>query len=312
MLRSCNTRERPRIEAYADVVDAPMVEQGPLGAAGSLRLHWPEYLMETGEAACYLFATCVVATLLWHPSSPFQRYVASDAARRICMGLAMGTTIILIVLSPWGKQSGAHFNPAVTFTFFRLGKVALWDAVFYCAGQLLGAVAGVAIACLVLQHAPSEKAVHYAATMPGVYGDSIAFLAELTISFMLMSAILFASNHEILAPYTHYFAAALVAVYIAFESPISGMSTNPARTFGPALYGSYWHALWIYFIAPPLGMLAAAEVFLLTRGGQGPFCAKLHHHNDKRCIFCHSGPNPGARQDDGGALTHPLFGGNSE
>jgi aquaporin Z len=63
------------------------------------------------------------------------------------------------------------------------------------------------------------------------------------------------------------------------------MSTNPARTFGPALYGGYWNALWIYFIAPPMGMLAAAEVFLLVRQCEGPYCAKLHHRNDKRCIF---------------------------
>ena len=153
------------------------------------------------------------------------------------MGLAMGATILAIVLSPWGKQSGAHFNPAVTFTFYRLRKVALWDAVFYCAAQLLGAVAGVALASLVLQGAPAHKAVRYAATIPGIYGDTIAFVAELAISFILMGAILFASNHEVLAPYTHYFAAILVAVYIAFESPLSGMSTNPARTFGPALYG---------------------------------------------------------------------------
>ena len=91
--------------------------------------------------------------------------------------------------------------------------------------------------------------------------------------------------------YTHYFAAILVAAYIAFESPLSGMSTNPARTFGPALYASYWHALWIYFIGPPLGMLAAAELLLLARERKGPYCTKLHHHNDKRCIFRHSGPD---------------------
>jgi aquaporin Z len=207
-------------------------------------------------------------------------------------GLAMGTTIIAIVLSPWGKQSGAHFNPAVTFAFYRLRKVAPWDAVFYCAAQFLGAVAGVALVSLILQGAPANKAVHYAATMPGIYGDTIAFVAELAISFILMSAILFASNREALAPYTHHFAAVLVAAYIAFESPLSGMSTNPSRTFGPALYAGYWHALWIYFTAPPLGMLAAAEVFLLVRHGKGPYCAKLHHHNDKRCIFRHSGLAP--------------------
>jgi aquaporin Z len=128
--------------------------------------------------------------------------------------------------------------------------------------------------------------------MPGIYGNTIAFVAELALSFLLMSAILFASNYEVLAPCTHYLAAVLVAVYIAFESPLSGMSTNPARTFGPALYGSYWHALWIYFIAPPMGMLGAAEFFLLARKRKGPYCGKLHHRNGKRCIFRHSGPDP--------------------
>lgn len=285
MLSSSNARERPRIERKAGSPGA-----GKLSAAASLRLHWPEYLMEAGESAIYLFSACVVATLLWLPASPVQRYLPSDAVRRIWMGLAMGVTIIAIVLSPWGKQSGAHFNPAVTFTFHRLGKVALWDTVFYCAGQFLGAVAGVAVACLMLQHAPADKAVHYAATMPGIYGDTVAFIAEVAISFILMSAILLTTNHPVLSRYTHYIAAMLVAAYIAFESPISGMSTNPARTFGPALYGSYWHALWIYFIAPPFGMLIAAKTFLLVRGGRGPYCAKLHHHNSKRCIFCHSEP----------------------
>ncbi len=285
-MSSSNTREHPRTERQADVAN-----KATLSAADSLRLHWPEYLMEAGESGFYLFSACTVATLLWHPASPIHQHLTSDTIRRMWMGLAMGATIIAIVLSPWGKQSGAHFNPALTFTFYRLRKVALWDAVFYCAGQFLGAVAGVALASLVLRGAPAHETVRYAATIPGIYGDTVALVAELAISFILMSAILFTSNHEVLAPYTHYFAAILAAAYIAFESPISGMSTNPARTFGPALYAGYWHALWIYFIGPPLGMLAAAEVFLLVREGKGPCCAKLHHHNDKRCIFCHSGPD---------------------
>ncbi|MBZ5602074.1 MAG: aquaporin [Acidobacteriia bacterium] len=260
-----------------------------LAATESLRLHWPEYLMEAGESGIYLFSACLVATLLWHPASPAQRFLRGDFVRRLVMGLAMGATVIAIVLSPWGRQSGAHFNPAVTFTFYRLKKVASWDTMFYCIAQFTGAVVGVSLASFVLQGAPAHEAVHYAATMPGSYGDAVAFLAELTISFFLMIAILFTSNHRILAPYTRYVVATLIAMYIAFESPISGMSTNPARTFGPAFYGGYWHAIWIYFIAPTLGMLGAAEVFLRARKGQGPYCAKLDHQNDKRCIFCHSG-----------------------
>ncbi len=289
MLSSSNTRERLRIDLEADGAN-----KSSLSAGDSLRLHWPEYLMEAGEAGLYLFSACAVATLLWHPASPVNRYLPNDAVRRMLMGLAMGATIIAIVLSPWGKQSGAHFNPAITFTFYRLGKVASWDAVFYCAAQLLGSVAGVVLAAHVLQGTPAHKAVRYAATLPGAYGDVVAFLAELSISFFLMMAILVASNHKVLAPYTRYFAAILVAVYIAFESPLSGMSANPARTFGPAFCGSFWHSIWIYFAAPPLGMLGAAEVFLLTRHGKGPYCAKLDHQNDKRCIFCHSGRDPAA------------------
>ncbi len=170
MLRSPNTRERPRIEPEV-MTPALTGKEGTLSAADSLRLHWPEYLMEAGESGVYLFSACAFATLLWHPASPMERYLRSDAVRRMLMGLAMGATIIAIVLSPWGKQSGAHFNPAVTFTFYRLRKVALWDAVFYCAAQFLGAVAGVALASLVLQGAPAHKAVRYAATLPGIYGE---------------------------------------------------------------------------------------------------------------------------------------------
>lgn len=282
MPSSSNTPEHPQTE--------PKVDVAALSAAESLRHHWPEHLMEAGEAGLYLFSACAVATLLWHPGSPIHQYLPNDAVRRMLMGLAMGATIMAIVLSPWGKQSGAHFNPAVTFTFYRLGKVELWDTVFYCLAQLIGAVAGVALASIVLRGAPAHTSVRYAATVPGIYGEGVAFVAELAISFILMSAILFVSNHKVLSPYTHHCAAILVALYIAFEAPLSGMSTNPARTFGPALYARYWHALWIYFVAPPLGMLAAAEVFLLVRGGRGPYCAKMHHHNDKRCIFHHSEP----------------------
>jgi hypothetical protein len=66
-------------------------------------------------------------------------------------------------------------------------------------------------------------------------------------------------------------------------SPVRHLIVN--GLFGSAFSASYWHALWIYFIASPLGMLAAAETFLRLRGWVGPACAKLHHANNKRCIF---------------------------
>ena len=196
---------------------------------------------------------------------------------------------------PGGKQSGGHFNPAITFTFYRLRKVNFWDASFYGAAQFFGATSGVAIATCILRGAPGHESVRYAVTLPGRYGDGVAFVAELAISFSLMATVLFTSNHETLARYTPYFVGALYAIYTTFETPLSGMSMNPARTFGSAFHASYWHALWLYFLAPTLGMLVAAEVFLRARSGIGPYCAKLYHANNKRCIF-HCGYRPAGIQ----------------
>jgi len=93
-----------------------------LSAIASLRHHWPEYLMEVGELGLYLLVACVVATLLEHPASIVRQSVSSGVARRVLMGLVMGATAIAIVISPWGKRSGGHFNPAITFTFIGWGK----------------------------------------------------------------------------------------------------------------------------------------------------------------------------------------------
>jgi aquaporin Z len=261
-------------------------EEG-MNAVDSLRFHWPEYFMEAAGLALFMLSVCIFANLLQHPASPARHIIVSPVLRRALMGLMVGTTLVAIIMTPWGKQSGGHFNPAITLTFYRLGKVKLWDTVFYATAQFSGAASGVAIATVVLHNMPQNEAVRYAVTAPGVFGNLGAFVAELMISFTLMSTILFISNHRSLAQFTPYFVGALYATYITFETPLSGMSMNPARTFGPALYAADWHALWIYFIAPTLGMLAGAELFLRTRRGAAPYCAKLHHANDQRCIFHH-------------------------
>lgn len=258
-----------------------------LGVAASLLLHWPEYLMEAGEMSLYMFSICSFATLLQHPASPVRHFFISGIVRRALMGLAIGATVIALIISPWGKQSGGHINPAMTFAFYRLGKIRPWDALFYGVAQFSGATSGVALATFLLRGAPGDVTVRYAVTAPGVYGAAVAFAAELAISFILMITVLLVTNHERFARYTPYFVGSLYAVNITFETPLSGMSMNPARTFGPSVYGGYWHTLWIYFIAPTVGMLAAAAVFLRARHGAPPYCAKLDHANNKRCIFRH-------------------------
>jgi aquaporin Z len=287
-----------------------------------LRFHWPEYLMEAAEVALYLFLTCVFASLLLSPASPVRHFVRSTVELRALMGIAVGATVVAIVMSPWGKQSGGHFNPALTLVFYRLGKMRLRmrssmplrnSQVRLAASALLELVSNINDfgSCASLKpdfKAPTRiagvprsifetrsryllplgrPAIRYAVTAPGIRGNAVAFIGEVTISFVLMSTILVSSNHESLTRYTPYLVGLLYAIFITLEAPLSGMSMNPARSFGPALHVNYWHAIWLYFTTPTLGMLIAAEVFLRAGNGVHPFCAKLHHANNKRCIFRH-------------------------
>jgi aquaporin Z len=249
----------------------------------TLRHHWPEYLMEAGELGTFMVAAGVFTWLLNHPESPVA--IGSGIPGRVVMGLLMAATAICLVHSPWGRQSGGHMNPSFTLAFLRLGKVAPWDATFYVAAQFVGALAGITMAALIVGPALGTPEVRYAATTPGTPGPAVAFVAELVISFVLMLTVLLSSNTLRLARYTPYMVGCLIATYITLESPLSGMSMNPARTFGPAFLGQIWDAWWIYFTAPPLGMLLAAEVFVRERGAKAVWCAKLLHLNGKRCIF---------------------------
>ncbi len=252
----------------------------------ALRRHWREYLMEAALLGGFMISASVFASLLEFPGSPVHAAIPEPLARRGLMGLAMGLTAIGLVYSPWGARSGAHFNPAITLTFYRLGMVARADAVWYGAAQFAGAVAGMFVALALVRVPLTHPAVHYVATQPGRAGDGVAFAAEAAISFGLMFIVLTVSNRPAIARWTGVCAGLLVAVYIFVENPLSGMSMNPARTLGSAFVGQTWTGWWIYFTAPPLGMLVAAELYGRWRGARGLICAKLHHPADVRCIFC--------------------------
>jgi len=88
-----------------------------------------------------------------------------------------------------------------------------------------------------------------------------------------------------MARLTGLFVGILIALYFSFESPISGTSMNPARSFASAMGAQIWMDLWIYFVAPPIGMLLASEVYVHLRGIDRVFCAKLSHPAHGRCIF---------------------------
>lgn len=257
--------------------------------------HWPEYLIEAWGLGIFMVSACTFGVAFYHPGSPliFESRVVSD----VLMGSVMGLTAVGIILSPWGKRSGAHINPAVTLTFLRLGKIGPVDAAFYVAAQFAGAALGVLVSWLVLGDLLEHASVSFVVTRPGAAGPAAAFAAEFVISFILMSMVLLTTNSDRLMRTTPYFAGLLVASFIVFEGAYSGMSMNPARTFGSAAAANVWTEAWLYFIAPPLAMLAAAQAYLLTKGIGAVRCAKFHHHNRQRCIFCGKPADSGTVND---------------
>lgn len=245
--------------------------------------HLPEYLIEAWCLGTFMVSACMFGILFFHPDFAAARI--DLPIRSILMWIAMGATAVAIITSPWGKRSGAHFNPAVTLAYLRLGKIDPLDAAFYVAAHFVGGTAGVLLAWSIFGDLLMNSAVNFVVTVPGAFGVFPAFIAECVIAFVLMSVVLFLSNSMQFARFTPFAVGSLVALYIAIESPISGMSMNPARTFASSIVAGNWTAWWIYFLAPLFAMLTAAELFVRTQGIKKVLCAKLSHFGKARCIF---------------------------
>jgi aquaporin Z len=239
----------------------------------ALSLHWPEFLIEAFALGLFMVSASVVTTLLQSPGALFNHAIASAALRLSLIGFSMGGTAVALIYSPWGRRSGAHMNPAVTLAFLSLGRIAPVNATFYIVAQFIGGYAGVLLSRLMLGTRFIAAPVDYIVTVPGPAGAAVAFIAEFAISLIMMFTILMVSNSPRCSRYTGVAAGVLISAYVFFESPLSGFSMNPARTFASALPAHDGRGLWIYFTAPVIAMWLAGRAFhLLT-----PWSQRLHH-----------------------------------
>ncbi len=221
------------------------------------------YLIEAWGLGLFMVSAALFVIFIDHPDLPIRAAIPSDFIRRILIGTAMGLTAIGIIYSKWGKISGAHINPAVTLAQYQLDRISGQDAFWYIVFQFVGSISGIALIQFLLPNYIAAPSVSYVVTTPmtAENGILVAFICEIALSFTMLSMVLIVSNHKILATYTGYFVGLTVALFITFEAPFSGMSINPARTFGSAVWANVWTGLWLYFVAPISGMQAAAWIY---------------------------------------------------
>jgi aquaporin Z len=226
----------------------------------SLPKNWKNYCIEAWALGMFMISASLFTVAFEHPDFNLNTIISSALIRRMCIGAAMGITAILLIYSKWGKQSGAHMNPAVTIANLFLNRIALKDAVGYIFFQVAGASLAMLLLKSFFQNYLSDASVNYIVTQPGNTGVAVAAIAEFTMSFIMFLMVMIVSNSRF-AKYTGYFAGALVFIFITVEAPLSGMSINPARSLGSAIAAGSWGSFWLYIISPVGGMLLSAYLF---------------------------------------------------
>jgi aquaporin Z len=239
---------------------------------------WAIFISELIGTALLVLVGLSLVILMFGTGSPMARLIPSEELRSLITGFLFGTTGASIALSPVGKVSGAHINPAVTLAFRLMGKLDLPTTLGYIAAQLTGAVLG---SLPLLLWGAMGTSVSFEATLPGPgYAVSTVLLGEVITTFTMVALLAVFLGFRSIRPFTPAIFPPLYAIMVWAESPISGTSTNPARSLGPSVISGQWEGWWIYWIGPLAAMILAvlACSFLAKRIE----VAKLYHFDSDR------------------------------
>ena len=217
-------------------------------------------------------------------STPIRSLMPEYRARLLLTGILFAAGGTLVVYSPLGQRSGGHINPAVSLTFWILGKMGGRDMAFYSMAQFMGGVAGAELVKFLW--GGWATSVNTGATMPAPWiSPEGAAGVEFLITGSLLLVILFFVSHPKWHRWTGFAAGGWVAFLVFAEAPVTGTSLNPARSLGPAVVTDTYRDLWVYFLGPLGGAAAAALLWKSTiaSGTRSVFCAKLFHTDRYRC-----------------------------
>ncbi len=256
---------------------------------------------------------CVVGAVavMFAPHASIPHLIPSVGVRLFLTGLLLGGAGSLVAITPLGRISGAHLNPAISLGFFTYGRMHAHDLLGYMVAQVAGASLGAW--CGKLLFVDLAAAVHCALNQPG-HGVSpfMALGGEVAATFVLAAVVFAMVSRQSLMHWTPLAVVGVVAVIVWVDGNFSGASLNPARSFGPVVVTDDWHLFWVYVLGPCTGSAVAA---LLLRFGTllEIKTGKLFHDLHYRSIFTGESDhaaNRHLRSDAGGLSTRrpPVHG----
>lgn len=245
-------------------------------------LPWPLFWAEGLGTFLLVAVGCSLVIFNFGLGSPVAHLLPDPLIRRMLTGFLFGSTGALIALSWVGRESGAHINPVVTLAFWLLGKLKGRYLPGYVLAQLLGAALG---GLPLLLWGGMGRSIQYAVTLPGAAGPWVALLGETFCTFLLVAGLFFFVGQPRLRGYTPLLFPFLYALMVGLEAPLSGTSTNPARSLGSALVAGIWIDYWLYWLGPLLGM--GLGLWLVSNLPQlEADVAKIYHfHHDPHGVF---------------------------
>jgi aquaporin Z len=250
---------------------------------------WTLFLAEFAGTALLVGVGVSIVILDFGKGSPVAAVLPDPGLRRIITGFLFGATGASIAVSPLGKTSGAHINPVVTLAFWTRGKMSSPHALGYVVAQVAGGIVG-ALPLLAWGHMGAS--IDFGGTFPGNGFTLIqATLGEAVTTFGLIAGLFLFLGHLRLRAYTPLLFPFLYAAMVYLEAPVSGTSTNPARSIGPSLVASNWHGWWIYWVGPVLGTFVALGAGKFSRSRRFEIeVAKIYHfEHDPHGVFRRSG-----------------------
>jgi glycerol uptake facilitator-like aquaporin len=179
----------------------------------------------------------------------------------LIVGALVAVLVASLILSPAGRMSGGHMNPAISLAMWRFGVFPVAGLLPYVAAQLLGSVIGVLAARAVWGKAVQSEPVLCAVIRPAPAWSPVRLFAA---EFVGMAVIVFLVGYFLsklqFAPFVPWLVGVLVGLGISLLGTQTGGSLNPARQFGPAVVSGIMAELWVFLIAPMVGAEAGARL----------------------------------------------------